>query len=441
MLLDKFYEGMELHREDKIVYARLVSQHSVLSTARANGGYREDLLYLFNHQACEPAGHGGGKAMLGYTDPEAYLEYVCRQHGIGPAARCAALSTAANMRLCAVEAEAYKDLTVAAAVTAGVEGNAGRAGDPASGYEGRHGYEPIPRGGKAGAEAHPAPKGAAGAAGEGAWVSLASGGSAVDPSGGPAGDPPGGAPGLPPHGTINILLFVGLPLTPGCLARTVVTATEAKTAALQELNVNSRYSDGLATGTGTDQIGVASLSVEGFPPLSSAGKHSKLGELIGVTVKAAVKRALLRQNSMFPEGQCSVKILMDRLFERDGFFRTTREELAGLLSVGMDGDTAELFRSNSKAALFDPAAAAAVAAMMHLRDQFSWGVLPDLLWPEIMAPQAALLASAAGGDFGRAEGYRRRLEPLAGDRTREGLVRLVGAALAMGYADKWEKGV
>ncbi len=31
-------------------------------------------------------------------------------------------------------------------------------------------------------------------------------------------------------------------------------ATEAKTAAFQELSVNSRYSDGLAIGTGTDQI-------------------------------------------------------------------------------------------------------------------------------------------------------------------------------------------
>ena len=35
-----------------------------------------------------------------------------------------------------------------------------------------------------------------------------------------------------------------------CDVRAVMTATEAKTAALQELALSSRYSDGLATGTG-----------------------------------------------------------------------------------------------------------------------------------------------------------------------------------------------
>ncbi|MDR1039960.1 MAG: adenosylcobinamide amidohydrolase [Deltaproteobacteria bacterium] len=494
MLLGKFYEGMELHRENKIVYARFTSPHAVLSTSRANGGYREDLLYLFNHQACEPSGHGGGKAMQGYTDPDSYLESVCAQHGIGPASRCASLSTAANMRLCDVRAESYKDLTVVAAVTAGVEGNAGRAGDPASGYEGRNGYEAIPRWKKALEEAHKLPSRREGAKGQGqgdagagdarraggaetardaGYAEQAEGaegaegaenaegphdlkgardtngvpGSKAAPKGGDAAGPDAGSPGsgdaggLPPHGTINTLLFVNLPVTPGCLARLIMTATEAKTAALQELNVNSRYSEGLATGTGTDQIAVASLFVDGFPPLSSAGKHSKLGELTGRLVKAATKEALLRQNSLTPELQCSVKILVDRLFEREGIFRTTREELAEMFSADMDPETAELFLCNSKAAFCDPATAAGVAAMMHLRDQFSWGTFPLLLWPEIMSAQAALLGAAASGDFSKAEGYRKRLEKLSEDRSREGFVRLLGAALAMGYSDKWEKGV
>ncbi|MDR1037097.1 MAG: adenosylcobinamide amidohydrolase, partial [Deltaproteobacteria bacterium] len=246
---------------------------------------------------------------------------------------------------------------------------------------------------------------------------------------------------LPPHGTINILVFVNLPLTPGCLARVIMTATEAKTAALQELNINSRYSEGLATGTGTDQIAVASLFVDGFPALSSAGKHSKLGELVGLAVKGAVKGALLRQNSLSPDRQCSVKILTERLFEKDGVFRSTRDEVAELFSSSMDPETAELFRCNSKAALCDPATVAACAAMMHLRDQFIWGTLPPLLWSEIMVSQAAVLAAGACGDFSMIGSYRERLARLPGDSSREGFVRLLGEALAMGYSDKWEKGV
>jgi hypothetical protein len=220
-----------------------------------------------------------------------------------------------------------------------------------------------------------------------------------------------------------------------------MTATEAKTAALQELNVNSRYSDGLATGTGTDQMAVASRMVEGYPPLSSGGKHVKLGELVGLTVKAAVKAALLRQNGVSPDRQSNAKILLERLIEKDGNFLTTRGELAELFSSGMEPETAELFRLNSKAAFCDPATVAAVAALVHLRDQFSWGVLPPLVWPEIMAAQAALLAAAASGDYSRLEPYRLTLAPLAADRSREGLIRLVGMALSMGYADKWDKDV
>ncbi|MDR2612266.1 MAG: adenosylcobinamide amidohydrolase [Deltaproteobacteria bacterium] len=462
---------MELRRGDKVVYARLDTPHAVLSTARANGGYRADLLYLLNHQVCEPSGHGGGKAMLGYTDPGRYLEDICQRYGLGPASRCAALSTAANMRLCAVEAETYRELTVAAAVTAGVEGNAGRAGDPASGYEGRNGYEAVRRLGVA-EEAHPAPgregqahppdpRGAGSAASPSAAVSAGlpagaeGGGGPPDvarPAPPPAalageaggagarGDPPDPSD-PPPHGTINTLLFISLPVTPGCLTRAVMTATEAKTAALQELNINSRYSDGLATGTGTDQIAVAARFLEGFPPLSSAGKHAKLGELVGVTVKAAVKGALQRQNGLSPSRQCSAKILLERLFEREGVYRITRDEIAELFSRDMDPETAALFQANSKAALCDPAVAAAVAALMHLRDQFSWGTFPPLLWPEIMGAQAALLAAAAGGDLGKSEGYRGRLAGLSADASREGFTRLVGAALAMGYSDKWEKGI
>ncbi|MDR1082092.1 MAG: adenosylcobinamide amidohydrolase, partial [Deltaproteobacteria bacterium] len=412
------------------------------STSRANGGYREDLLYVFNHQACEPSGHGGGKAMMGYTDPDRYQADVCARHGIGPPSRCASLSTAANMRLCDVKSESYKDLTVVAVATAGVESNAGRAGDPASGYEGRDGYEAIPRWRKAHAEAHRLPSAEPGPEASGGESAGTAGEGRSGP--GDAGDPAApddGPSGPPPHGTINTLVFMNLPLTPGCLARVIMTATEAKTAVLQELNINSRYSDGLATGTGTDQIAAAALFVEGFPALSSAGKHSKLGELIGVTVKGAVRGALLRQNSLSPDRQCSVKILTERLFEKEGVFRSTRDEVAELFSASMDPETAELFRCNSKAALCDPATVAACAAMMHLRDQFAWGTLPPLLWPEIMSSQAALLAAAAGGDFSRTGSYRERLGDLSPDRTREGFIRLVGKALAMGYSDKWEKGV
>jgi adenosylcobinamide hydrolase len=93
------------------------------------------------------------------------------------------------------------------------------------------------------------------------------------------------------NGTINLLILTNSTLTDGAMARAIITATEAKTAALQDLNVRSTaYPQYQATGTGTDNIIVAS-GIEGEPLLLTSG-HTKMGELIGFAVKAAVTQAL-----------------------------------------------------------------------------------------------------------------------------------------------------
>jgi adenosylcobinamide amidohydrolase len=57
------------------------------------------------------------------------------------------------------------------------------------------------------------------------------------------------------EGTINIILLTNAKLTEGAMARSLITITEAKVAALQDLDVRSSYSPNLqATGTGTDNV-------------------------------------------------------------------------------------------------------------------------------------------------------------------------------------------
>lgn len=96
-------------------------------------------------------------------------------------------------------------------------------------------------------------------------------------------------------GTVNILLLTNLTLTESALARAIITITEAKTAAFQDLKVPSSYTkEVIATGTGTDSVIIVSGTE---PPLITyAGGHSKLGELIGKAVYKAVKIALCKQN-------------------------------------------------------------------------------------------------------------------------------------------------
>ncbi len=102
-------------------------------------------------------------------------------------------------------------------------------------------------------------------------------------------------PSDPPTGTINIIVLTNARLTDGALARAVVTITEAKTAALEDLKVPSSYTKGVqATGTGTDSVIVVTGS--SGPKVTYSGGHSRIGELIAKAVHQAVLEALKKQN-------------------------------------------------------------------------------------------------------------------------------------------------
>jgi len=79
------------------------------------------------------------------------------------------------------------------------------------------------------------------------------------------------------------------------MARAIITTTEAKTAALQDLDIKSTYSSKYqATGTGTDNIIV--VSGKTGKPLTLTSGHTKIGELIGGTTKEAVTEALKKHD-------------------------------------------------------------------------------------------------------------------------------------------------
>jgi adenosylcobinamide amidohydrolase len=93
-------------------------------------------------------------------------------------------------------------------------------------------------------------------------------------------------------GTINILLLTNTALTTGAMARAIITATEAKTAALQDLNYMSTPSpQKQATGTGTDTMIIIS-GTDQQNTIHHTGGHTKIGELIAKTTKTAVTQGL-----------------------------------------------------------------------------------------------------------------------------------------------------
>ena len=101
-------------------------------------------------------------------------------------------------------------------------------------------------------------------------------------------------------GTINIMVIIDGNPTESCLVSTVITATEAKTAALWELDIRSRYSGDVATGTITDAIIVAKTNRGAS--IVYGGPASKLGQLVGYCTRKAVKEALMEANQYNKQG-------------------------------------------------------------------------------------------------------------------------------------------
>ena len=315
MKLTTLPTGDGVYRYNKCIVVPFQGKRTVLSTCPLNGGYREDLTCAINNDGNPGAGMACSLRAPTY---EEHMAIIVGEAGMDPA-HTAAMSTAASMENVAIRQETYENIAVTAVVTGGIEVNGGRVGDPAS------------------------------------WTEVQ--GKAVEVR----------------QGTINIMVFFSMDLTPGALTRALVTCTEAKTAAIQELVAPSRYSMGLATGSGTDgTILVANRDSE--IRLTNAGKHSKLGELIGRAVKAAVKEALNKQSGLNPRRQHQAAQRVDR-------FGITQQSLWDRYSREAPRlDRAE-FSERFHRVSTESSVVTAVSLYAHLLDQLMWELLePGETW-------------------------------------------------------------
>lgn len=89
--------------------------------------------------------------------------------------------------------------------------------------------------------------------------------------------------------TINMILTVQPGLTEKAMVEAIQIATEGRVRALYEAGIQSSVSSLTATGTGTDCIAIVSLDSRDAP---YCGKHTQLGELIGLAAYTAVERGI-----------------------------------------------------------------------------------------------------------------------------------------------------
>ena len=245
-----------------------------ISTSELNGGYKKNFKTAFNHYLSQEN--------IDFLENHSIKDYLIRQSGIlGVDPKfTTGLLTSAQMENACVVTKQYRNLEVSAITTAGVRVNASRAGDSASYYEENGDFQ-------------------------------------FD------------------VGTINVIILTNVCLEPGTLANGLVTATEAKTVALSNLRIPSQFSNGFATGTGTDGIAIFSNS-ESDNILSNAGKHSKLGELMAKCVIESISEAIKRQVWITKESQCSVLARLRRYdLDINEFYKniTDKEEFIRLLQA------------------------------------------------------------------------------------------------------------
>jgi adenosylcobinamide amidohydrolase len=367
--------SFHLRRSGRFVVADLRVPHHALTTSTRNGGCTDHLQALINHQSCEGAGHLDRHRAITEGGLESYHDRVCVEVGLDPELT-AVMGTAANMNYAAVVRDSDEDVMVTAVVTAGVEGNATTAGEPAAWRETDAGVQKVP-----------------------AYA-----------------------------GTINTILLVSRPLTPAALARAVMTMTEGKSAALQRLAVPSKRHVDLATGTGTDQYCIAAPQT-GSKPMTSASPHMKLGELVGRVTRDATLEALRWQNGLEMSYTRGVFHALGRYGVREA---TVFDDIAPLLS---ESDL-ELLKKNNRAVFYEPLVGAAAHALAAVCDRARHGTLPESVAPDAMVQQAAALAANLAAQVHRWAEFRTLLRPYASDDVKT----LVLRAVALGWSEKWRTG-
>nr|WP_297168003.1 adenosylcobinamide amidohydrolase [uncultured Dysgonomonas sp.] len=315
------FSNDKVYFDQESIIIHFNGHRNVVSTCNHNGGYREDIEYIYNNSCGKKIEAGDIVRMKGNNMQEHYLDLTV-ELGL-PANTTTGMSTAALMENMSVVSKSRESINVTAIVTAGIDINGGRAGDPAQFNEFTN--EPLD----------------------------------IRP------------------GTINIFLLIDAKLDAGTLTRSLITATEAKSAALEELMANSLYSEGLATGSGTDNI-IAVGNLESPTQLYNAGKHCILGELIGWTVKKAVQEALEKQSGMNTLRQAS--ILWQN--KRYGITAEKIHQCYQLLAGNQETTLETLFPQINKITSCNKLTGQ-IAAIIHLIDQNRWRLIADNTLKEI----------------------------------------------------------
>jgi hypothetical protein len=146
-----------------------------------------------------------------------------------------------------------------------------------------------------------------------------------------------------------------------------ITATEAKTAGLRELDVRSKYSGDPATGTITDSIVIASTNMGS--KIRFGGPASKLGQMVGYCTREAVKDAVIKQGPLHP-----CRSILNRFAEKKLPIKELVGEILKESSLRINGEEAWL--KITEAIKAKPFFALALTMAANIDEEVKKGLIP-----------------------------------------------------------------
>ncbi len=163
-------------------------------------------------------------------------------------------------------------------------------------------------------------------------------------------------------GTINIIVLIDGKPAESCMVASIITATEAKSAALRDFDIRSLYTGDSATGSITDSVTI--ISTNQGKTISYGGPASKLGKLVGYCTRKAVAEALVKQEPFWKN-----RTVMDRLKERHLPVEKLAAEVSKIEGLTIDAKGLEAILKEM------PAASALLLAAAKMDDDYKKNLL------------------------------------------------------------------
>ncbi len=169
-------------------------------------------------------------------------------------------------------------------------------------------------------------------------------------------------------GEVSLILLLGPSFSVSSMARAGVTSAEAITAAIQDLGLRDSVG---RPGSGVRDLRMAIVSdTSSEIRLHGTGKHSKMGEIIGRTVREAVMGSAVANGVPSPD--------RDIIFTRLALSGYTDERIAREFPA-VSGRIREI-RDGLRG---DERMRAGFSSLMHLCDEIGWGLIPEKAGREV----------------------------------------------------------